>query len=88
MCQERVREPLAKMTEENFDNVALTKEGGRRGVTVNIVSPGFTDIDMLAGIPNVREMAVGSRSSPDPCSATGARTRRSLSQAEHVHHAA
>lgn len=41
---------------------ALAKEIGDRGITVNVVSPGFTNTEMLASNPQFKEQ--GAKMSP------------------------
>lgn len=51
----------SKAAVEQFTK-ALAKELGERGITVNVVSPGFTDTEMLANNPQFKEM--GANMSP------------------------
>jgi 3-oxoacyl-[acyl-carrier protein] reductase len=51
----------SKAAVEQFSK-ALAKEIGERGITVNVVSPGFTDTEMLAHNPQFKEM--GAKMSP------------------------
>ncbi|MBR8834317.1 MAG: SDR family oxidoreductase [Stigonema ocellatum SAG 48.90 = DSM 106950] len=51
----------SKAAVEQFTK-ALAKELGGRGITVNTVSPGFTDTDMLAHNPQFKE--IGAQMSP------------------------
>jgi 3-oxoacyl-[acyl-carrier protein] reductase len=51
----------SKAAVEQFTK-ALAKEIGGRGITVNAVSPGFTDTDMLGDNPQFKEM--GAQLSP------------------------
>jgi 3-oxoacyl-[acyl-carrier protein] reductase len=51
----------SKAAVEQFTK-ALAKEVGGRGITVNAVSPGFTDTDMLGANPRFKEM--GAQLSP------------------------
>lgn len=47
----------SKAAIEQFARV-LSKELGARGITVNIVSPGVTDTDMLAGVPQFKQVGI------------------------------
>jgi 3-oxoacyl-[acyl-carrier protein] reductase len=51
----------SKAAVEQFTK-SLARELGPRGITVNTVSPGFTETGMLASLPNLRE--VGAAMSP------------------------
>jgi len=55
---------------------SLARELGSRGITANVVAPGFVDSDMTAGLPEARRAAImgavplGRYASPDEVAAT------------------